>query len=355
MHQLQPPVACVSAYHIFVDGSFFKKDSSCAWAFEVVLQQPGLEFRRWGYTGASFSDAPSSLSAEARGALAALHWICCTLVDCRRPVTLYCDSTCIGLGLAGAQKLPDAIGCEAGKARAMYQLAKSLVPHLQYRHVKHSGQVDNEVVDSVAKALKAGRLSVEFLTSLQVYPCLYGIGHGCSLNLTSMTTLNFRHLQIWWIKLLMALPSPLEARYSINLMKLLVTILYVKLIWSLLLRTFGHWRSMTPTLLGRLAFLQSNLALRPRCCWASRDSSSEFHSIVFEPLCSVSFRKWSRSRWGRAMVESRWCSCKNTLRPNHCRSLQSLALQLHSFGSWVWPSAAWLWLRGLLCTTSSKS
>ena len=44
-------------------------------------------------------------------------------------------------------------------------------------------------------------------------------------------------------------------------------------------------------LLGRLAFLQSNLALRPRCCWASRDSSSEFHSIVFEPLCSVSFRK----------------------------------------------------------------
>lgn len=154
VHQLQPPAACVSAYHIFVDGSFFKKSNSSAWAFEVVLQQPGLEFRRWGFTGAPFSDSPSSLSAEARGALAALHWICCTLVDCRKPTTLYCDATCIGLGLVGAQKLPEAIGCDAGKARAMYQLAKALVPQLQYRHVKaHSGQIDNEVVDSVAKAI----------------------------------------------------------------------------------------------------------------------------------------------------------------------------------------------------------
>ena len=154
VHQLQPVVSSTSAFHIFVDGSYFRKTSQCAWAFVVVLQQPGLEFRRWGYTGDVIRDNPSSMMAEATGASAALHWICSTLADSQQPVTLYCDSTCIGLGIAGDQKLPEAAGIDALKLRAFFQLAKALIPTLQCKHVKaHSGQIDNETADSVAKAL----------------------------------------------------------------------------------------------------------------------------------------------------------------------------------------------------------
>lgn len=94
------------------------------------------------------------MRSEAIGAVAALHWIVTSLVDKFRPVTLYCDANCIGLGLTGSQRLPSIDGLCKHRCRAFFQLAKALLPSLQYQHVKaHAGQLDNEVVDSVAKTL----------------------------------------------------------------------------------------------------------------------------------------------------------------------------------------------------------
>ena len=154
VHSLQPQPAAVGAYHVFVDGSYFPKSQQSAWAFEVVLQLPDLQYWRWGYTGAPVTEDATSLGAEALGALAALHWIGTSLADNVRPVTLYCDATCIGLGLSGKQKMPSVSSCPPLKGRAFYQFVKALVPTLRYEHVKaHAGQIDNEVVDSVAKSI----------------------------------------------------------------------------------------------------------------------------------------------------------------------------------------------------------
>ena len=118
VHRLQPHAGPVGAYHVFVDGSFFPKTGNSAWAFEVVLQLPGNCFWRWGYTGAAIEGESSPLRAEATGALAALNWTTTTLVDSARPVTLYCDATCIGVGISGKQAMPAVVGCDAGHCRA---------------------------------------------------------------------------------------------------------------------------------------------------------------------------------------------------------------------------------------------
>ena len=50
--------------------------------------------------------------------------------------------------------MPEVPGCPPLLGRAFYQFVKALIPTLRYEHVKaHAGQLDNEVVDSVAKAL----------------------------------------------------------------------------------------------------------------------------------------------------------------------------------------------------------
>ena len=152
--KFQPVAGPVGAYHVFVDGSYYPSTEKGAWAFEVVLQLKQGDYYRWGYTGAPVDGSASSLKSEALGAIAALHWIVTTVVGGARPVTLYCDANCIGLGLAGSQRLPTIDGLCRHRCRAFFQLAKALLPSLQYQHVKaHAGQLDNEVVDSVAKAL----------------------------------------------------------------------------------------------------------------------------------------------------------------------------------------------------------
>lgn len=158
---LQPCCAPVGAFHVFVDGSFYPSTGVGSWAFVVVLKSGKNDFRRWGYTGAVIDGESSSLHAEALGALAALHWIATALADQVRPVTHYCDATCIGLGISGQQRMPCIAGLNAGKCRSYYQFVKALIPSLQYHHVKaHDGQIDNELIDSVAKALASQSWSV---------------------------------------------------------------------------------------------------------------------------------------------------------------------------------------------------
>ena len=142
--KFQPVAGPVGAYHVFVDGSYYPSTGKGAWAFEVVLQLKQGDYYRWGYTGAPIDGPSSSLKSEALGALAALHWMVTTVVGCARPVTLYCDANCIGLGLTGSQRLPTIEGLCRYRCRAFFQFAKALLPSLQYQHVKaHAGQPDN--------------------------------------------------------------------------------------------------------------------------------------------------------------------------------------------------------------------
>ena len=119
--KFQPVAGPVGAYHVFVDGSYYPSTGKGAWAFEVVLQLKQGDYYRWGYTGAPVDGPSSSLKSEALGALAALHWIVTTVVGCARPVTLYCDANCIGLGLTGSQRLPTIEGLCRNRCRAFFR------------------------------------------------------------------------------------------------------------------------------------------------------------------------------------------------------------------------------------------
>ena len=152
--RLQPALGNIGALHIFTDGSYYKKKLAAAWAFSVVLQLPGERYYRWGFTGGILDGCTSSLAAEAAGLAHAMCWLISSMADTAYPVTLHGDATAVGYGASGVQAMPNVQDIEALHLRALFQLCKSVFDDLTFRHVPaHSGQPDNELVDSVAKSL----------------------------------------------------------------------------------------------------------------------------------------------------------------------------------------------------------
>ena len=151
---LQPEMSHVEALHIFTDGSFQKDPQTGAWAFSVVLQLHGQLFYRWGFTGGQIADCRSSIEAEATSTAHALLWMVSSLADTRYAVQLHGDATSVGFGADGTQNSPNVPEIQALHLRPLYQFCHSVMRDLSFHHVPaHSGQVDNELVDSVAKAI----------------------------------------------------------------------------------------------------------------------------------------------------------------------------------------------------------
>ena len=152
--QLQPALDNIGALHIFTDGSYYKTTQAAAWSFSVVLQLPGERYYRWGFTGGILDGCTSSLAAEAVGLAHAMCWLVSSIADTAYPVTLHGDATAVGYGAAGVQAMPKVQDISDLHLRALFQLCKSIFADLTFRHVPaHAGQLDNELVDSVAKSL----------------------------------------------------------------------------------------------------------------------------------------------------------------------------------------------------------
>ena len=152
--QFQTPISAVGDFHIFLDGSFLPSTGAEAWAFSVVLRSQEGSFYRWGFTGGCIDGSFGSLHAEAFAFASALDWICSSLVDSLRPIHIYGDATAVGFGADGSQKLARGLDDLGKLTRTLFCLAQSALPEVAYHHIKaHCGQIDNELVDSVAKAL----------------------------------------------------------------------------------------------------------------------------------------------------------------------------------------------------------
>ena len=152
--QFQTPISAVGDFHIFLDGSYLPSNGAEAWAFSVVLRSNEGAFYRWGFTGGCIEDSIGSLHAEAFAFATALDWICSSLVDSLRPIHIYGDATAVGFGADGSQKLANGLDDLGRLTRTLFCLAQSALPEVAFHHVKaHCGQMDNELVDSVAKAL----------------------------------------------------------------------------------------------------------------------------------------------------------------------------------------------------------
>ena len=150
----QEPVASVGDFHIFLDGSFFPSTGASAWAFSVVLRSSDGNYFWWGFTGGLLEDSQGSLHAEAYAFAFALDWVFSTLACSRRPVFVYGDATAVGYGASGSQKIAAGLAELGTLVRHLFCIAQAALPHLEYRHIKaHCGQLDNELVDSLAKAI----------------------------------------------------------------------------------------------------------------------------------------------------------------------------------------------------------
>ena len=154
IHLLQPVPGPVGEFHVFLDGSYFPSSGSCAWAFSVVLRDHRGNYYRWGFTGDIIEKGAGSLHAEAEAFVFALDWIVSTISDTARPVHIYGDATAIGFGADGSQNIAKGLEDLGRQVRSLFCLAQSALPSVSYHHVKaHSGQPDNELVDSAAKAI----------------------------------------------------------------------------------------------------------------------------------------------------------------------------------------------------------
>ena len=154
IRKLQPAMSGVGALHVFTDGSYYKSSGSGAWAFSVVLQLNNGQYYRWGYTGALIEGCASSLEAEAIATAHALFWLLSNMADTRYPVTIHGDATSVGFGANGDFNEPQVSEFRKLHLRSLFQLCHTVLGQLDFRHVPaHAGQIDNELVDSVAKAL----------------------------------------------------------------------------------------------------------------------------------------------------------------------------------------------------------
>ena len=152
--RFQTPISSVGDFHIFLDGSFFPSTGSAAWSFSVVLRSNQGDFFRWGFTGGILEEAGGSLHAEAHAMAFALDWVVATLACSRRSVYLYGDATAVGYGASGSQKIAAGLEELGALVRHLFCISQAALPHLEYRHIKaHCGQVDNELVDSLARAI----------------------------------------------------------------------------------------------------------------------------------------------------------------------------------------------------------
>ena len=155
IRSLQPEFQHPEAFHIFTDGSFHKSTGTGAWSFSIVLQLRELSFFRWGFTGGRIdSSCGSAVEAEALSTAHALVWLLSSLADTRYPIHLHGDATSVGFGADGRQNVPQLQSVERLHLRPLFQLCHAVVADLSFHHVPpHSGQLDNELVDSIAKAL----------------------------------------------------------------------------------------------------------------------------------------------------------------------------------------------------------
>ena len=171
IRKLQPVMSGVDALHIFTDGSYYKDGSSGAWAFSVVMQLSSGHYFRWGYTGAVIEGCASSLEAEAFATVHVLIWLLSNMVDTNLPVTIHGDATSVGFGANGDFNEPQVLAFKKLHLRSLFQLCHTLLNKLEFQHVPaHAGQLDNELVDSIAKALAQQQWS-----PFVGIPCVKGI------------------------------------------------------------------------------------------------------------------------------------------------------------------------------------
>ena len=94
------------------------------------------------------------------------------MADTRYPIQLHGDATTIGLGADGTQNEPKVKAVEELHLRRLFQFCNAVIKDLTFHHVPaHAGQVDNETVDSVAKALVSQNWS-PFTGVPDIYPIL---------------------------------------------------------------------------------------------------------------------------------------------------------------------------------------
>lgn len=152
--ELQPNIEDVGNFHIFLDGSYLPETQVGAWAFTVLLRSSTGEYYRWGFSGGILDACNGSLHAEAVAFAFVLDWIVTSLADTMRSIYVYGDATAVGLGADGAQNIATGLDDLGVTVRYLFCLAQSLLPSLAYLHVKaHCGQIDNECVDSLARAI----------------------------------------------------------------------------------------------------------------------------------------------------------------------------------------------------------
>lgn len=172
IRDLQPSLDYPEAFHLFTDGSFQKDSAVGAWSFSVVLQLQGRHYFRWGFTGGRIECCSSSLEAEALSTAHALLWLVSSMADSCYPIQLHGDATTIGLGADGTQNEPKVKALEELHLRPLFQFCNAVIKDLTFHHVPaHAGQVDNETVDSVAKALVSQDWS-PFTGVPDIYPIL---------------------------------------------------------------------------------------------------------------------------------------------------------------------------------------
>ena len=172
IRDLQPRLDYPEAFHLFTDGSFQKDSAVSVWSFSVVLQLQGRLYFRWGFTGGRTECCSSSLEAEALSTAHALLWLVSSMADTRYPIQLHGDATTIGLGADGTQNEPKVKAVEELHLRPLFQFCNAVIKDLTFHHVPaHAGQVDNETVDSVAKALVSQNWS-PFTGVPDIYPIL---------------------------------------------------------------------------------------------------------------------------------------------------------------------------------------
>ena len=154
--------------HVYTDGSAFQSSGRAAWAFHVVAErqcQDEVQFVRVCYTGdvvqqGLYEAQSDSLDAEAMALIQAADWLLSCPPVAGRRITIHFDALAARLGAFGDQAIPGASSgerCIQNTARAAMMLAQCKHEGLEWRHIHaHSGQPDNEAVDSIAKALAQG-------------------------------------------------------------------------------------------------------------------------------------------------------------------------------------------------------
>ena len=173
IRDLQPRLDYPEAFHLFTDGSFQKDSAVSVWSFSVVLQLQGRLYFRWGFTGGRTESvvAPRLKRRLSAQRMHCFGWSLAWLIPAT-PSNSTGDATTIGLGADGTQNEPKVKAVEELHLRPLFQFCNAVIKDLTFHHVQlHAGQVDNETVDSVAKALVSQNWS-PFTGVPDIYPIL---------------------------------------------------------------------------------------------------------------------------------------------------------------------------------------